>query len=575
MSGRALISGQAGVAVLLHGGRAQSFHLDGTAGIDRSLEEIPQMFGDCTDVVVVEGIEHEAVSTRLELEWAKQRCLSLCLFLLDIESHSESRLIAIPDIEEFLGVPEVGGFLRARLFVAPMPDNADLIGAMNRAHGEKAVRLVGILEEVGGHQAEIDQCRSAWDALPAQTFRDESSKESAAFALVQAGAFYQVVTTVAEKRGALLVKLLVQPEFQKWRIGITSWINSLSLRNRGTNRAVDEEETSRRRRRSVKQTRISSEARLDVVNRQKDAIRKALAVGDLKQARAFCGDLLAHQERNSRPEHIAKSLCDLAQSAKELGYHQLQLEWTQKAVDVAPGDGWSLAQLGDAHRCLGQWSEAETAFALAIRHGEVRVARTGRAEVLKGMGRLEDALREYEATAKEFPQNVVARTGAASVCVLMADYELATGWIGPLVNVEPVNWVGLHILGMIHLRTGRADDAIALFERGLREGPFEDRRFFRSGLAYARLLVKDLDQAASILEDEPSVVSRVLQIHIYGELDQTEKARRAYDIVRSNRNPRVIELTAELVARARLEKRAPARSDQWVLDREFELLLAA
>jgi len=397
----------------------------------------------------------------------------------------------------------------------------------------------------------------------------------------------------------------------------------------------------------------------------------------LSQARAFCEDLIAYQERNSRPEHIAKSLCDLAQAAKELGYHQLQLEWTQKAVDVAPGDGWSLAQMGDAYRCLGQWSEAELAFALALRHGEVRVARngragvlkgmgrledalreyettaqefsqdavartgradvlkemgrledalceyetivkefpqdvfarTGRAEVLKGMGRLEDslreyettarefprdvvarngraevlkrmgrledALREYETTAKEFPHNLVARNGAASVCVLKADYDSATAWIGPSVDAEPVNWVGLHIMGMIRLRTGHATEAATLFERGLRDGPFESRGFFRSGLAYARLLAHDLNQAAKILENEASVVSKVLQIHIYGELHQEERARQAYDVVRPNRNPRVIELTGELVARARLEKRPSTRSDQWVLDREFELLLAA
>src|ERR1039457_4567192 len=134
MSSKALISGQAGVAVLLDGGRARAFHLDGPAGIDRRLEGNRQILGACTDVVVVEGIEHEAVSTRLELEWAKQRCLSLCLLLLDIESHSESRLLAIADLEEFLAVPEIGNFLRARLFVAPMPDNADLIGAIDRAH---------------------------------------------------------------------------------------------------------------------------------------------------------------------------------------------------------------------------------------------------------------------------------------------------------------------------------------------------------------------------------------------------------------------------------------------------------
>jgi hypothetical protein len=234
MSSKALISGQAGVAVLLKGGRAQSFHLDGPAGIERRWEEIPQIFGDCTDVVVVEGIEHEAVAARLELEWTKQRCLSLCLLLLDIESNPESRLSAIRDVEEFLAAPEVADFLLARLFVAVMPDSADLIGAINRAHSQNAAKLVDILEEVAGHQEEIDRCRSAWDALPAQNFRDEHSKEGVAFALVQAGAFHQVVTTAAERRGALLVKLLEKSELE-WHAGLTTWIHSLLRMDRATN----------------------------------------------------------------------------------------------------------------------------------------------------------------------------------------------------------------------------------------------------------------------------------------------------------------------------------------------------
>jgi tetratricopeptide (TPR) repeat protein len=565
--------------------------------------------------------------------------------LLDAESHPESRLLAVPEIEEFLTTPEVASFIRARLFVAPMPENTDLIGAINRAHGHGAARLVAILEEAGAHQDEIARCRASWDAVPAQTFRDEPSKEAVAFALVQAGAFHQLVTTPAERRGTFLVKLLSQPQFQQWRVGLTSWINPISAKNRATNRAVEEEEETRSTRRRPRPSKIQlpAEARLDVVSLQKNAVRKALTTGDLNQARAFCEDLVAHQERSSRPEHIAKSLCDLAQAAKDLGFHELQLEWMKKATDFAPGDGWSLAQLGDAYRCLGQWAQAERAFALALQHGAVSIARNGRAEalkgmgrledafreydaavkefpedvfarngraeVLKGMGRLEDAFREYDATVKEFPQDVVARNGraevlkgmgrledafreyetiakefpqdafarngAASVCVLKGEYDSAAKWIGPLVDSGPPNWVGLHIVGMIRLRTGDTAKAVELFERGLRDGPFEDRPFFRSGLAYARLLSREIHQAAEILEGEASVVSKVLQIHIYGDLDQTERARQAYDIVRSNRNPQVIELTAELAARARLESRPRTRSDQWIQEREFELLMAA
>ncbi len=465
MNNKALISGQAGVAVLVHDGRAQSFHLDGPTGVERRREEIRLIFGGCTDVIVVDNIPPESVSARLELEWAKQRCLALCLLLLDVESHPESRLLAVPDIEEFLRDPEIGSFLRGRLFAAPMPDNADLIGAINRAHSQNAASVVSILEEVGVHQGEIARCRSSWDALPEQTFGDESSKEGAAFALVQAGAFHQIVTTAAEKRGALLLDLLARPELRQWRVGLTTWINSLSARNRDTNRAVEEErERSSLRWRATKQIRLPADALLDVVNRQKDAIRKALAAGDLNQARAFCADLRAYQERNSRPEHIAMSFCDLAQSAKDLGYHELQLEWTQEAVAIAPGDAWSLAQLGDAYRCLGQWSEAVKAFDLALRHGEVRVARNGRAEVLKEMGRLDDALREYESTAKDFPQDAVARNGRAEVLKAMGRLDDALREYESTAKDFPQDAVARTGRAEVLKAMGRLDDALREYE---------------------------------------------------------------------------------------------------------------
>jgi hypothetical protein len=93
--------------------------------------------------------------------------------------------------------------------------------------------------------------------------------------LIQRGTFYEIVATPDEKRGALLMRLLPQPQFREWRVGLTTWINSLSTRNRVTNRAVEEEEASSRRRRPVKQTRLPVDAVLEVVNRQKEAVLKS------------------------------------------------------------------------------------------------------------------------------------------------------------------------------------------------------------------------------------------------------------------------------------------------------------
>jgi hypothetical protein len=159
--------------------------------------------------VKVEGIELDEVPARLELHWKKHRCLSLCLLLLDRESQAESRVLAMDAAEELLAAREVGRFLRARLFVAPMPEEGDLPHAIDRVKGRAPV-LEEILREVDLHQAEIRRCRAAWDDLPVELFGDEPQKEEAAFALVEAGAFY--LAAITTDPNGLSADLLGRPE---------------------------------------------------------------------------------------------------------------------------------------------------------------------------------------------------------------------------------------------------------------------------------------------------------------------------------------------------------------------------
>lgn len=579
MTSRTLISGRAGVAVHFHAGRVHSFHLDGPQGLERRPEEVRRLFGDSPDVITVPGLYPKDIPARLEFEWRKQQALILCLLLLDRESNPEARLLAIPDLEESLVDPEILTFLRSRLFVAPLPGNADLIGSINRAHDHKASKLVALLEDVGQHQIEIARCRAAWDAV---AFQDESQKEGLAFELVNAGAFHALSTAKPEQRGAVLIRFLTRPEirpFNGWQSGLTAWANALSDRKRQFNRRVEEEEDEQHGKRG--RSHRSAPARvleevLEVIDRQKAEIRQALSEGNRDRVREFAADLIDYQRRNDKPIHIAKTLCDLAQSAKQLGHHDLQLEWAQQAVDLVPDDGWSLVQLGDAFLLNGDWEAALRSFNLGRLHGQVEVARTGRAEVLKALGQLEESLQEYTATVRDFPQNVVARNGAACVCMVQGNWDTALRWLGNPAATQPVNWVGMHVHAIIYLRMGRTQDAMKLLERGSTQSPWEQRRYFKSGLAYASLLAGQPRQAAQALAQETTPVARVLQMHIYTALNESTKVKEAFEAAsRLTREPRVVELTAELAARARLLTRKPIHSDQWVFDRELELLLAA
>jgi len=531
MTSRTLVSGRAGVAVHFHAGRVYSFHLDGPQGLERRPEEVRRLFGDSPDVVAVPGLDPKDIPVRLEFEWRKQQALVLCLLLLDRESNLEARLLAIPDLEESLVDPEILTFLLSRLFVAPLPGNADLIGSINRAHDHKASKLVALLEDVGQHQIEISRCRAAWDAVG---FQDESQKEGLAFELVNAGAFHALSTAKPEQRGAVLTRFLTRPEirsFVGWQSGLTAWANALSDRKRQFNRGAeenddDEQHGKRGRSRASAPARVLEEV-LEVIDRQKAEIRQALSEGDRDRAREFAADLIGYQRRNDKPIHIAKTLCDLAQSAKQLGYHDLQLEWAQQAVDLVPDDGWSLAQLGDAFLLNGEAEAALRSFNLGRLHGQVEVARTGRAEVLKALGQLEESLQEYTATVRDFPQNVVARNGRAEVLKALGRLEESLQEYTATVRDFPQN---------VFARTGRAEvlKALGQLEESLQEytatvRDFPQNVFARNGRAEVLKALGQLEESlqeytATVRDFPQDVVARTGRAEVLKALGQLEES---------------------------------------------------
>jgi tetratricopeptide (TPR) repeat protein len=67
-------------------------------------------------------------------------------------------------------------------------------------------------------------------------------------------------------------------------------------------------------------------------------------------------------------------------------------------------------------KALGRNQEALEAYDAVIKaHPEGVVAKSGRAEVLKALGRNQEALEAYDAVIKEHPEDVVAKSGRAEV----------------------------------------------------------------------------------------------------------------------------------------------------------------
>ncbi len=276
-------------------------------------------------------------------------------------------------------------------------------------------------------------------------------------------------------------------------------------------------------------------------------------------------------------EYAAKSLCDLATRAKQRGFAPLQLEWTARAVDLQPDDEWAWAQHGDALLGAGRLDEAPDAYGLAVRFGQTAVGGAGRAEVLKAMGRFQEALDAYEGTRAAFPQDAVARNGYAAMLVLLERFDDALEVLptGDPIGLE--DWIARHIRGMIHLRSAELEKAVAIFEYGVAEASQPaSRDYFRTSLSIARLQQQDPAAATELLAEvetpEIQTVATAILIHAYGLMGAFERAATAYRL-----------LAGELVVRQlkeELYRRFVARSgrqhdDAWLFRQEAACVLAA
>src|ERR1039458_4819736 len=92
---RALISGQAGIAVLIDGEACSSIEVHSSGSIPRGAGDVAYLVGDAADLVEFEGISTDDAARELEAAWSKDRSLHLALIALDREAARENRESAV------------------------------------------------------------------------------------------------------------------------------------------------------------------------------------------------------------------------------------------------------------------------------------------------------------------------------------------------------------------------------------------------------------------------------------------------------------------------------------------------
>jgi tetratricopeptide (TPR) repeat protein len=143
------------------------------------------------------------------------------------------------------------------------------------------------------------------------------------------------------------------------------------------------------------------------------------------------------------------------------------------------------------------------------------VARTGRAEVLKALGRLDEALQEYDSTVRDFPHNVVARNGRAEVLKALGRLDEAFQEYDSTVRDFPHNVVARTGRAEVLKAQGSLEGALQEYEHTLQV--FPNDAVARNGKASVLVLLERCEEALTLLpETTPRTESDWVAFHIRG-----------------------------------------------------------
>ena len=607
---KALVSGQAGLAIVKEGNHFCMISKDTSSAFVRiSDADVRLCFGSLNDLTEFDAGSVEGLAEEIEVRQSSDRALQLALILLDREEPQEVCGEAAECLRELFSIDVVITHVANRLYSAPMPDAADLERAIELCNGDSVTQ--GFFKDLSDDQQEISERWNAWESLPIRLFGSLQEKWAFHSVAVRGGAF-RLFVKESDKGDWALYQMLSHPEFRgnpKARVVFQAWHRPFKT-SYTPDRSTFSKETVSQPDVGI-QSPVSAHKAFKQAERQRDTIKKLLVKGNLQQALRYTDELIINQRRNSQPEHLAKSLCDLAQFAKECGSPELQLTFSRKATEEAPQDAWAYATLGDAYRGVAKYQEALDAFQKSVVFGDHRAGNIGRAEVLKELGQLDEALEVLEFCVSQFPGDEIAANSRAAALADFGRFKEALDAYDELLTDTPYDTVTrsgraqvLRVLGRLpealHEFTAIVrdfpQDAIPSFARAevLREmGDFEkaelemrslidrfpDDSFPRLGRARTLRDLGRFDEALAAFDEairfHPlNMAGRVGKADTYRRLGKLELAKRAYeDVIRRVDSVRYVRfgLASVLVAQsdyaaalALLPDKLPASKSEWV-----------
>ena len=190
----AIISGRAGLALLVQDNTLESIHIDALdTTVPRRLEEYHLLFGENDDLEFLENVETDEVRRRLTIAVDREEALDLTLILLDSELSSEVRSDAAQELENLLQNDNIVEQLERIFFAKQLPESADHQGGLEYLKAAASNVAVTFLQRLIDRQPRIRDVRQAWDAIPESKFGSGAERDVVEAHFVRDGVFRDLV----------------------------------------------------------------------------------------------------------------------------------------------------------------------------------------------------------------------------------------------------------------------------------------------------------------------------------------------------------------------------------------------
>ena len=156
---------------------------------------------------------------------------------------------------------------------------------------------------------------------------------------------------------------------------------------------------------------------------------------------------------------------------RTLGRNEESLELFQHYQQMVPGDYQVLGQIGSCLGDLGRFTEAESSLRLALTHVDDALTHYNLGFVLTRVGRLPEAIGEYERALARDPKHLAALTNLASVLVRQGQLDRASRELARALEIEPDNAAAQTNLGLLLAQQGHMEQAAREFQEALRIDP--------------------------------------------------------------------------------------------------------